>query len=104
MLASSYVPSNNACRLVVDELCNKDEYLEAYLYFEQVKARGSGLRIWCCKRLFKGLCGHGHLDEAVGMLDTLCEITRMLLPVHLYKSLCYSRLTIEAIKVVKDMA
>ncbi|CAF2036947.1 unnamed protein product [Brassica rapa subsp. trilocularis] len=69
VLASSYVPSNNACSLVVDELCNKDE--------------GSGLRIWCCKRLFKGLCGHGHLDEAVGMLDTLCEITRMLLPVNL---------------------
>ncbi|WZZ12431.1 hypothetical protein YC2023_105520 [Brassica napus] len=32
VLASSYVPSNNACSLVVDELCNKDEYLEAYLY------------------------------------------------------------------------
>ncbi|KAG2240028.1 hypothetical protein Bca4012_067655 [Brassica carinata] len=54
--------------------------------------------------MFKELCGHGHLDEAVGMLYTLCEITRMPLPVNLYKSLCYSRLTMETVKVVKDMA
>ncbi|KAL0688602.1 hypothetical protein Bca4012_088279 [Brassica carinata] len=89
VLASGYVPSTNACSLVVDELCNQGQYLEAYLYFEQVKASGGGLRLWCCKRLFKGLCGHGHLDEAVGMLDTLCEMTRMPLPVNLYKSLFY---------------
>ncbi|KAG2244846.1 hypothetical protein Bca52824_093318 [Brassica carinata] len=89
VLASGYVPSNESCSLVVDELCNQGQYLEAYLYFEQVKASGGGLRLWCCKRLFKGLCGHGHLDEAVGMLDTLCEMTRMPLPVNLYKSLFY---------------
>ena len=89
VLASSYVPSDDASSLVVDELCNQGQYLEAYLYFEQVKARGGCLRLWCCKRLFKGLCGHGHLDEAVGMLDSLCEMTRMPLPVNLYKSLFY---------------
>ncbi|CAH8318154.1 unnamed protein product [Eruca vesicaria subsp. sativa] len=89
VLASGYVPSDDACSLVVDELCNQDQYLEAYLYFEQVKAKGSGLRLWCCKRLFKGLCGHGHLDEAVGMLDTLCGMAGMPLPVNLYKSLFY---------------
>ncbi|ESQ31692.1 hypothetical protein EUTSA_v10003595mg [Eutrema salsugineum] len=89
ILASGYVPSKNASSLVVDELCNQDQFLEAYLYFEQVKARGSGLWLWCCKRLFKGLCGHGHLDEAIGMLDTLCEMTRMPLPINLYKSLFY---------------
>ncbi|KAH0908829.1 hypothetical protein HID58_032150 [Brassica napus] len=53
VLASSYVPSNNACSLVVDELCI--------------------LRQCFCRLI-------------------------------LYKSLCYSRLTMEAIKVVKDMA
>ncbi|KAJ0251446.1 Pentatricopeptide repeat-containing protein [Hirschfeldia incana] len=89
VLSSGYVPSNESCSLVVNELCNQGQYLEAYLYFEQVKARGGGLRLWCCKRLFKGLCGHGYLDEAVGMLDTLCEMTGMPLPVNLYKSLYY---------------
>ncbi|VVB17690.1 unnamed protein product [Arabis nemorensis] len=88
-LASGYVPSRNSCSLVVDELCNQDRFLDAFLYFEQVKVRGSGLWLWCCKRLFKGLCSQGHLDEAVGMLDVLCEMTRMPLPINLYKSLFY---------------
>ncbi|CAA7035078.1 unnamed protein product [Microthlaspi erraticum] len=89
VLASCYIPSKKDCSLVVDELCNQDQFLEAFLYFEQVKARGSGLWLRCCKRLFKGLCSHGHLDEAIGMLDTLCEMTRMPLPINLYKSLFY---------------
>ncbi|CAE6254776.1 unnamed protein product [Arabidopsis arenosa] len=89
IIASGYAPSRDSSSLVVDELCNQDRFLEAFHCFEQVKERGSGLWLWCCKRLFKGLCGHGHLDEAIGMLDTLCEMTRMPLPVNLYKSLFY---------------
>ncbi|CAN8251896.1 unnamed protein product [Cochlearia groenlandica] len=90
IIASGYVPSRDASSLVVDELCNQDRFLEAYLYFEQLKVRGSGgLWLWCCKRLFKGLCGHGNMDEAIGMLDNLCEMTRMPLPLNLYKSLFY---------------
>ncbi|XP_010485284.2 PREDICTED: pentatricopeptide repeat-containing protein At5g62370-like [Camelina sativa] len=88
-IASGYVPSRDASSLVIDELCNQDRFLEGFHCFEQVKKGGSGLWLWCCKRLFKGLCDQGHLDEAVGMLDTLCEMTRMPLPMNLYKSLFY---------------
>ncbi|XP_019097417.1 PREDICTED: pentatricopeptide repeat-containing protein At5g62370-like [Camelina sativa] len=78
-IASGYVPSRDASSLVIDELCNQDRFLEGFHCFEQVKKGGSGLWLWCCKRLFKGLCDHGHLDEAVGMLDTLCFVEEELL-------------------------